>query len=145
MKIILSKVPVAATQYDVINFLNSVLKYAFFFRQGTIESLEAMFYKDKSTQRIEHYYLVDISPDSAAQKVIDKLNRKPIKGKRINVREFYDRTWRNDRRDPNRAQRPDFLNTRIKDRRCGDLQPLQHQQRPFVQLDRDRKFNHTHR
>ena len=68
------------------------------FNKGRIVNVKIVRFLDSNTKALEYHGLVRIEPDKLAQKVIKRLNRKPFKGVRINVREYRIRSWHNDRR-----------------------------------------------
>ncbi len=57
-----------------------------------------MILRDIVVNKMEYHALVTIEPDSVGERVIRQLNRKPIVGKRIAVREYMHRSWHNDPR-----------------------------------------------
>ena len=98
MLILLARVPDGTTEDDVLDFLDPVLKGGFFVRKGLVESIEIVWVPNGLSGKIDSHCVVRISPESAGQRVIKKLNRKSINGKHIAVREYFIRNWHNDRR-----------------------------------------------
>lgn len=128
MLILLSKIPKNTTRSDIINFLNPVLKGGFFARKGMIKSLEVMIYKDSNADISPYHGLVRIEPDSVAKRAISKLNRKPLKGKHITVREYHYRSWRNDPRITNKMLYTKFHeDRRLVERRLNKLEVVEEQ------------------
>ncbi len=125
MLIFLARIPNDTTETDIINFLNPVLKGGLFFRKGMIKSLEIMLYQDDETELALYHALVRIEPDNVAQRVITKLNRKPLKGKHILVREYQIRSWHNDPRLVDKLPYPTTpQERRTHERRKHQLQPV---------------------
>jgi hypothetical protein len=125
MLIFLARIPKETTPSDIIDFLNPVLKGGFFMRKGIIHSLEIMIYPNSDAKTAPHYGLVRIEPNSVARRVIHKLNRKPLNGKLINVREYYYRDWHNDPRIIHKSLYTKmFQNRRQGERRHHQLQEL---------------------
>ncbi len=100
MVIILSKIPAGTQKQDIADYVHSVLSGALCLKKGTIRAIHVLALKDKRLNQFDYYGLVRIEPDAVAELVIKKLNKKPLKGKQIAVREYtYKRICHNDRRN----------------------------------------------
>jgi hypothetical protein len=78
---------------------------------------------DKSTKEIEYHGLAVVEPASAADELIARMNLKYFKGRRVNVRRYYVRSSRNERRkfqDEEETQTPKYV--RLRDRRRENLE-----------------------
>ena len=124
MLIFLANIPKNTTKRDIIDFLNPVIKNGLFPKKGIIESLEILIYEDSNSTTSPHFGLVRIEPDSAANRAIKKLNKTPLKGKRITVREYCVRSWRNDPRAKTQNLWGNFQNRRRGERRQNKLMLL---------------------
>ncbi len=118
MIVFLRRIPQETRIEDIIDFIEPVLKGGLFKKSGQIAKIEIMIMKDNSANKLEYHAQVIIEPDMVAERVIAQLNRKPILGKHIAVREFVYRLWQNDRR-VNQYGIPSIDERRIKDRRRG--------------------------
>ena len=99
MVIILSKIPAGTQKQDIADYVHPVLRGSFGLKKGTIRAIHVLALKDQSLNQFDYYGLVRIEPDTAAELAIKKLNKKPLKGKQIDVREYtYKRICHNDRR-----------------------------------------------
>lgn len=98
MIIILRRIPKNTEKYEVIEFLTPVLKGGFFKRAGRIEYIKILALNDTKRNTIEYHALVTIDSDSAAKRIIRKLNRKEFKNKSITVRQYFYRSWKNESR-----------------------------------------------
>lgn len=119
MIIFLRHIPENATKEDILLFLKPSIKGGLFQKSGQVFNIEILILRDKETSETEFHALVTINPEKTAQRVIKQLNRKSLLGKRINLREYIDRTWHNDHRFNNLNTSVDVKERRIKDRRRG--------------------------
>jgi len=118
MLVFFRNIPLDARKADLEAYIESALHkglLASIRRTGQIIELKIQYFKNPDLNSEEAHGLVRIEPDSAAKKLILQLNRKPFLGKRINVREYYSRAWKNDPRTANA-----HLQTGIKERRKGE-------------------------
>ena len=125
MRLILVRIPADTNKQDIKRFFEPLLKRRFFFKKKSIENIEILKLHDSSTNSSEYHALVTIEPDSFAKRAILKLNRKPINGKHIAVREYHNRYWHNDLRQQNNTLNPNMPNRRIMDRRRKNLRVLE--------------------
>ena len=141
MLIIIGRLAPTTTKKDITEFLSPALKWGFFFKAGTINSVSLVSYSDSESDRQIVHGLVRIEPDSAAVRVIRKLHRKRLNNMRVNVREYQLRSWYNDKRLQNK---PDQVakNRRKKDRRQHTLEVLENKAPDFAFVG-DKKF-HRH-
>ena len=140
MLIFLARIPQNTNKSNIINFLNPAVKGGLFFKSGIIKSLKIMRYRDIDANLSPRHCLVRIEPDTVAQRVIGKLNRKIVNGKRINVREFKTRDWRRDPRNKNKAAAIHFQDRRVSERRQNELTELAVQSDQAFFID-DRRFH----
>ena len=104
---------------DLHEFVAPVLKRSFPFRSGSILKSEILVIRDKHTNALEYHGLVYVDAEAAGQRAIKKLKGKRLKNKLVMVREFYHRSWHNDRRLIHKHLPDDIINKRIGDRRRG--------------------------
>ncbi|GAB4258050.1 MAG: hypothetical protein Kow0065_07610 [Methylomicrobium sp.] len=124
MRIILVRIPADTSHQDVFRFFEPALKRKFFFKKPTLSKIEILRQYDPDANTYEYHALATIEPDSFAKRVIIRLNRKELNGKRIAVREYYLRSWHNDPRQRHGNSRLKFADRRVADRRRKNLQML---------------------
>lgn len=94
MKIFIPRLPSHTSQKDLWNFVNagmgSRFRLPFLVKQSQICSCEILWIKDRQGVA-EHHGLVNITPETEAIKVIRRLNGKPINGKPVIVRRYFER------------------------------------------------------
>ena len=140
MHIILVRIPADTTPHDIADFLEPALKRSFFVRKGIIEKIEIQIFHDSWINAKEYHGLVKIEPDTAARRVIKKLNRKAINGKHIAVREYHIRNWHNDPRLRHTPFNLKFSDRRKADRRRTHLQVLTEDE---VRFTGNKRFHRT--
>ena len=101
------------------------MKVSLFGKKGVVENIKVLQLKDARTNISEYHGLVIMQPDSAAKKVIKRLNRKKFLNKYIAVREYRRRDWHNDPRlnDMEPASRSSEL--RMTDRRRKSIEVVE--------------------
>ncbi len=99
MLILILRIPRDTNKYDLIKFLEPVIKGGLFSKPGNIESIDIMVHENSNIETSPRHALIRIEPDAAARRVVAKLNKKLLNGKHVNVREFYLRSWHNDPRN----------------------------------------------
>lgn len=105
---------------DIEHFVLPCLEGSFLQRSGKILSIKIQLLKHPSNdERMEFNALVEVEPDSAALRVIRKLNRKPLNGKHINIAQYQFRNRLNDRRC---SRYQNLLNRRKAERRRFGLE-----------------------
>lgn len=124
MIVILSKIPPETTYQDIIEFIEPALKTSWFSKEGFIEEVKILMIIDSDKEIVEYHGLIRINPDSSAKKVINLLNRKPILGKRIAVREYHYRSWHNDTRENSNNRLGKILHRRSNSRRRPNLESV---------------------
>lgn len=124
MIVILSKIPPETTYQDIIEFIEPALKTSCFSKKGFIEEVKILMINDSDKEIVEYHGLIRINPDSSAKKVIKLLNRKPILGKRIAVREYHYRSWHNDTRENSNNRLGKILHRRSNSRRRPNLESV---------------------
>lgn len=119
MILIFKKINSATIVSDIEEFIAPVLEGGLFKRAGKIENIKIQMLEVAGSNHIEFNALVNVEPDAVAERVIQKLNRKSINGKHINISEFAFRHRDNDRRSNRYKQLNDRRRT---DRRRANLQ-----------------------
>ncbi len=119
MIIILERIPEKTRESEVEDFFSTVVKGKIYQKSGKIEQIKISILNDNKKHLLVFYALVIIDSDEAAARVIKRLNRKVFNGKRISVREYYLRSWRNDRRT--QKQDGQLVSKRKGDRRLLNL------------------------
>ena len=117
MIIILRSISASTRKQDIENFIEPAIKGGFLRKNGHIEKISILVLRDTRTNKVEYHGLVTIKPDVVANRVIKKLNRKQINGKRVLIREYQIRRWQNDPRINRRDQIQEYKDMRLSDRR----------------------------
>ncbi len=98
MIIFLRDIPAKTKTDDIVYHITPFLKGGLFEKNGNIDNVKILALKDAKENTYEFHGLVTINSDATAKRVIKKLNRKIFIGKPIIVREYFHRSWQNDRR-----------------------------------------------
>ena len=122
MIVFLRRIPANTKKHEISDYLEPILKGGLLQKSGRIENIKILVMKDTQTNALEFHGLVKIDLESAAQRVIKKLNRKVFKGKNIAVREYFYRTWHNDPRMNMHEWNEELANKRKGDRRRTRLE-----------------------
>jgi len=117
MIIFLTRIPADTKRDDIIEFIEPILKGGLFKKSGYIRKINILILKDTVANKLEYHALVTVEPDKVAERVIKQLNRKPINGKHIAVREYVLRNWHNDPRVSMHQWNEEFKDRRNADRR----------------------------
>lgn len=96
--IILKKISVKTKTQDIKDFIAPAIKGSWLSRNGQIKTIVILTQRNIRTRVIHHHVLVEIIPNSVAERVIKKLNMKILVGKYIAVCEYKLRSWHNDPR-----------------------------------------------
>jgi RNA recognition motif-containing protein len=122
MIVFLRNIPDDTARQDIIDFVMPAVRGGLFRAKGKITSIDILAIKDGDTGSMEYHGLVYISPDEAGLRAIKKLNGQPFKGRRLTVREYVARSWKNDRRGPPKPPPPPEIGERRKNpTRRGNL------------------------
>jgi len=122
MIVFLRRIPASTKKHDISDYLEPVLKGSLLQKSGEIKKIDILVVRDTQTQALEFHGLVEIEPESAANRVIKKLNRKVFKGKNIAIREYHQRSWHNDPRLNMHEWNEELANKRKGDRRRPRLE-----------------------
>jgi hypothetical protein len=98
MIVFLRNIPGDTLRSEIADFINPVIKGGLFSAKGEIKKIEILKLKDKDINLTEYHALVHIEPDAVALRVIRKLHGQRFRDRRITVRQYYARNWKNDRR-----------------------------------------------
>lgn len=127
MLIFLARIQPNTSKRDIVDFISPVLKGGLFAPKGVLKNIEIMVLRDSRTNVIENHAIVQVEPDKAALRVVNKLNRKKLNGKPINVRQYHIQNRENDPRLKNRYPAPKFKEKRLSERRRDSLERLEQQ------------------
>jgi RNA recognition motif-containing protein len=125
MIVMLRRIPANTKKHDVFDFIEPALKGGLLKKSGRIEDINILIFKDTQTMVMEYHCLVTIDSNAVAYRVIKKLNRKPFKGKRITVREYFPRSWHNDPRINQHEWNEELVDKRQADRRRPKLEVVE--------------------
>jgi hypothetical protein len=99
MIILFTNIPNDSYYSDISNIVEPVIKGGLFKAKGAINAIEIIALKENDTDTPEFQALVNIEPETAALRVIQKLHRMQVRGCRIMVREYIIRNEENDKRN----------------------------------------------
>lgn len=135
MILILKRISPSALPPDIESFIRPILKGGLFSKTGSLEKISIQMLQAANADKPEYNALVRVEPDKVGQRIIKQLNRKVLKGKPINVAEYYLRQRDNDRR----SKRIDLANDRRrKERRRLNLKIIDITKRQSL----DQSLNH---
>lgn len=106
MVIILKHIHAKTTRQNIKDFLASELKGGLLSKSGQIQNIYILTQRNIRTREMQYHGLVEILPDSVAERIIKKLNAKMIINKRVAISEYKIRDWHNDPRVINIHGRP---------------------------------------
>lgn len=124
MIIFLRNIPLETKKFEIANFINKVFTDCFLDRSSTkvsIGDIETLSIQDVDLNRIEKHGLVRVLPNEVGKRVIKKLDGAIFKQKPITVREYVNRSTRNDHRDTDPGAKIEFQERRTSDRRRSPL------------------------
>ncbi|MEQ1530279.1 MAG: RNA-binding protein [Methylococcales bacterium] len=130
MIIIIKNIPASTTEEDLEEFITPALKGGWLSKNGVIETISIKAQKDTTSNTFKYNGLIRIMPDSVAERVIKRLNRKRVNGRHILVTEFHIRNWHNDPRISRHQINEELQDNRKIDRR-----------RRYVEIDLDEAKN----
>lgn len=106
MIVFIKNIPQETNRQDIIDLVMPVVMGGFFRLRGKISRVDILAIADNNTGLMEYHGLVHIVPDEVGHRVIRRLHGQYFKGKRVALREYVVRTWRNDRRDVSKPPVP---------------------------------------
>ena len=118
MMLILKRINEDIKVSDIKAFLEPALEGGLLKTAGSIHDLQILKLQSSVLKKAECHALVIVDPDRVAKRVIKQLNRKPCRGKPINVARYIIRDFNN---DPRRSRYQIARTRRIADRRRTDL------------------------
>lgn len=119
MIIFIRKIPTDTRYADIIGFIEPALKGGLFRRAGTIVKVEIIGFRDIRYHTFEFHGLVTIEPDSAGMRALRLLKGKRLNNRLVMVRQYFERSWRNDPRQNYDTLPADIVEKRQADRRRG--------------------------
>jgi hypothetical protein len=99
MMVFFKRLPIGISKTDLAVFISEALNGGWFFKRGRIVNINIIEKRNSLQNITECHAIVTIEPDSAAQRVIQKLHRKLFQGKYLEVRRYYVRNLLNDPRN----------------------------------------------
>jgi hypothetical protein len=98
MIVLFKNIPENSYHNDISNFVEPVVKGGLLSKRGHVNNIEIIALQEINTESLEFQALANIEPDVVAYRVIKKLHGVFIRGRRIVVREYFLRSWKNDKR-----------------------------------------------
>ncbi|MCB1759715.1 MAG: RNA-binding protein [Gammaproteobacteria bacterium] len=128
MDIFIRRLPESVTRLDLIHFVSAALRpqWSLFRRGDGPQQIDCEIFRVTSldNQSAEYHGIVHFEDPTEAMAVIERLNGRQLKGKRMEVRKYYHRSNLRDRRRQPNGQMPagDIVEQRQADRRRNHLQ-----------------------
>jgi hypothetical protein len=116
MIIIIKKISTKVKIPDINDFIIPAVKGNFLEKSGRIKRILMLSQKSFQTGFRQHHFLVEVDSYSVGKRIIKQLNRKTLAGKLVELSEYKNRNWHNDRR-VNYSGVMHVNNRRINDRR----------------------------
>jgi hypothetical protein len=98
MIVLFKNIPNDSYHNDITAMIQPVINRGLFKTQGHINNIDIIALREKDNEPLEFQALANIEPEAAANRVIKKLHGLFIRGNRITVRQYFLRSWRNDKR-----------------------------------------------
>lgn len=116
MVIIFKHISAKTRKLDIKLFITPTVNGGWFEKKGNVLTINILALRNLRTRDISHHALIEIEPDSVAERVIKKLHRKILLSKYVAVAEYKIRDSKN---DPRRNKRvvASLLERRVCDRR----------------------------
>lgn len=99
MIVLFKNIPDNSYYNDISNLVEPVIKGNLLTKSGQINSIEIIALQEINKTELEFQALANIEPDAVAQRVIKKLHGLYLRGQRMVVRQYFIRSWRNDKRN----------------------------------------------
>lgn len=103
MDIFIRRLPNAITRLDLMQFISDALKPRWYRLQfnppGKLTHCEICRIQDINSNRVEYHGIAQVEPPTAGLQVINRLNGELFKNKQVEVRKFFRRSTKRDRRD----------------------------------------------
>lgn len=122
MIIFMRRIPSDTNKFEIKSFIEPALNGGLFTKKGYINTIKILQITDSTRNTHEYHGLVRVEPDSAGARAIKQLNKQPINGKMIIVREYFHRCWQNDPRIRKNHSDIEFADRRKGDRRRKTLE-----------------------
>ncbi len=135
MLVFLKNIPASTNHQEIIDFVKPALKknrLNLFSAAGKLEEVKIIGLKDNDLNTEEYHGLLIITPDTAAKRVIDRLNRNPFKGQRITIREYIVRSIHNDPRTKSLVKQMTLKERRRSSRRRHNLVVIKNSSRRLI-------------
>jgi len=136
--IILERISAKTDIQDIQDFIAPALKGGIFQKSGRLGYIKIEILKDNINGMHEYYALVLVNLDLVAQR-IKKKNMHLLGERRVKVRQYYVRSWRNDPRNKDDQKNEAIVDMRQDDRRKSALEKIVKEQ--GVKFSSDKVFN----
>lgn len=98
MEIIFKNIPKRTNPYDIVNLISPILKKGLFREEGDLHYFKRVEITNFDNSISDYHFLALITPDTAAKRVIKKLNGYRLNNLVLSVSEFVIRDQKNCRR-----------------------------------------------
>jgi len=122
--IILERISAKTDIQDIQDFIAPALKGHIFQKSGRLGYIKIEILKDNINGMHEYYALVLVNSDLAAQRIVKKKNMHLLGGRRVKVRQYFVRSWRNDPRNKDDQKNETTVDMRQDDRRKSALEKI---------------------
>jgi hypothetical protein len=99
MIVLFRNIPKDTYYNDIETMVQPVIKGGLLSQKGNLSRIEILALQESDNKPLEFQAIAHIEPEAAAMRVIKKLHGMYVKGCRIMVREYFIRSWRNDKRN----------------------------------------------
>lgn len=91
MQVILKRIPKNTTHKQILHFVKPCLEGSLFRKLGKIKRISVLVHKHRISNMIEFHVILDIYPEEAAKRAINKLHGQLLNGHSIDVAEYNER------------------------------------------------------
>lgn len=121
MILIIKNIPAATRENELYDFIAPALRFCLLLpiRLGNILKTDIFCLKNVKTNALSFHGRVFIDDDAAGKRVVKMLHGKRFKNKIVEVREYFIRCGKNDRRQSRKVVSQDILDQRRGERRCN--------------------------
>ena len=126
MELFIRRLPEATTRLDLIQFVSDALKPRWHLLQfapaGSLTGCEILRIEDTDQESVEFHGVIHIEPAAAALTALERLDGNYFKSKKVEVRKYFHRSIKRDRRHHQSASLTDDIQEqRKRDRRRTHL------------------------
>lgn len=114
MIVLIKNIPESSYHNNISDLLEPVVKGNLLTKKGEVSNIEIIALQEINRPDLEFQALATIQPDDVGQRVIKKLHGLYLQGRRVVVRQYFIRSWRNDKRSQETQPLPPHIAERRK-------------------------------